>query len=319
MEKIEKDIYKITLPTPFLVGPINTYLIKGQALTLVDTGPNTEEAFQVLESNLMELCIELKDIEIVILTHHHPDHIGLLEKFLPHAKVYAHPKVKPWLDKDPKFLEDLLQFYGTLYESHGVPEKFIREIEKKKKGYLHFSSGGHVDKELLEGSEIEGLSEWSVIETPGHAQSHISLYRHSDGVMLAGDHIIEHISSNAIIEAPYGENEERPKTLLQYRESLEKCAHAKIAYSGHGKAVENPKKLIGNRLVEQDKKGQKFKQLMGRNPITAFELCKRKYLHIFEQQPDLTFSETLGHLDVLEENGEVRQVLLEGIIHYQVI
>ncbi|MBU9722903.1 MULTISPECIES: MBL fold metallo-hydrolase [Bacillaceae] len=316
--EVSKDIIKMTLPTPFLVGPVNSYLIKGNALTLVDVGPKTPEALAALKLYLKEQRLQLKDIEVVILTHHHPDHIGLLEEFIPHAKVYAHRKVKPWLNSDTNFLQKTRGFLNGLYRKHGVSEAIISEIERNNKKLLSYSAKGTVDKVLEEGDKLSFLDGWSVIETPGHAQSHISLYR-EDGLLISGDHLIKHISSNAIIEAPYEDGEERPRTLLQYRQSMEKCMHIDIAYSGHGEAVTDPKTLIKTRLAEQDKKAKQFKSMMGSDPISCFELCKKKYAHIIEKQAALTFSETLGHLDLLEERKEVERVEGDGVLKYRVI
>ncbi|MFA9558621.1 MBL fold metallo-hydrolase [Evansella sp. AB-rgal1] len=319
MKEVARNIYQITLPTPFLVGPINTYLIKSDVLTLVDTGPNTEEAYTSLKQGLKKHNIELQDIEIVLLTHHHPDHIGLLEKFIPTAKIYAHKKVIPWLKKEEIFLNRMSKFYQTLYKTNGVPKGIIELIEQKTKKYLDFYSDGYVDNVLEDGKNMDGLPEWSIFETPGHAQSHVSFYRKSDGVMIAGDHLIEHISSNAIIEGPYGDESERPKTLLQYRNSLKKCRFVDIAFSGHGKTVYNPKQLIDLRLYEQVKKAQMFKSLIGHEPMTCFDICRKKYDHVFKRQPDLTFSETLGHLDLLEDNNEIKKIIIDDVIHYQLI
>lgn len=316
-EQLTDKIYKITLPTPYLVGPVNTYLIEDDALVLIDAGPKTTEALQVLEKGLKDHGYDTSDIEIVILTHHHPDHVGLLEVFLPHAKIYAHPKCEPWITKDEQFLDNARSFLRELYEKHGMPHHMIEKIELQNKKLLNASPKGRIDLYLQEGNDIDGLQNWTVLETPGHAQSHISLYRQKDGLLISGDHIIKHISSNAIIEAPYDEGEERPKTLLQYRESLHKCLHIHKAYSGHGDIVENPKELILKRLNDQERKAEEFKQLLGNDELTTFELCKRKYKHIYEEQPGLTFSETLGHLDLLEKNNEVKSVVKDGLIYYK--
>ncbi|WP_078592427.1 MBL fold metallo-hydrolase [Evansella clarkii] len=319
MKQLTKDIIPITLPTPFQVGPVNTYLIKGDALTLVDTGAKYEQGLNVLQQQLKEQNVTIRDIEVVVLTHHHPDHIGLLGEFLPHAEVYAHKKVRPWLKMDSSFIAEKNAFFEKLYKEHGVPERLIEDIDKTNTGYLSLSAQGDIDVELSEGREVPGLYGWNVIETPGHAQSHISLYRESDGVLIAGDHIIEHISSNAIIEAPYEGETERPKTLLQYRESLKKCRHVNFAYSGHGGPVMNPGELIENRLLEQDHKAKQFKNLMGDEPVTCFELCKKRYSHIYEKQPALTLSETLGHLDLLESRGEIKHFYQDGLVYYTAI
>lgn len=318
VRKCSQEIYPITLPTPFLVGEVNTYLIQGEALTLVDTGPHTKEAKSKLKMELKSLGLTMGDIELVILTHHHPDHIGLVREFMPHAKIAGHAKLRPWLEKDELFFKNIINFYVDCYTSNGVPQKWIDEMKQSNEYYMSFTEKAHLDLELEESSSIDGLKGWHVMETPGHAQSHISLFRERDGKMIAGDHLIEHISSNAIIEAPYRKGEKRPKPLLQYRKSLEKCLKSSYVYSGHGSNIANPKELIQKRLSGQIEKAGLFKKKMGKKSVQVFDLCKEVYPQLYQKQTSLTFSETLGHLDLLEENGDVESMEVDGKIYYKV-
>ena len=43
-------IHKIVIPTPFAVGDVNAFLVKGDTLSLVDAGPKTPEAYEALKS-----------------------------------------------------------------------------------------------------------------------------------------------------------------------------------------------------------------------------------------------------------------------------
>src|ERR1043165_7473375 len=70
-------IEKLTVPTPFPVGPINIYLIVEEPLTLVDTGPKTDEALASLREQFARLGIRMADLRRIILTHTHEDHCGL--------------------------------------------------------------------------------------------------------------------------------------------------------------------------------------------------------------------------------------------------
>ncbi|WP_280770201.1 MBL fold metallo-hydrolase [Salipaludibacillus daqingensis] len=317
LKKRSKEIYQITLPTPFLVGPINTYLIFGDALTLVDTGPLTDEALYQMKRQLAELNLSLNDIELVVLTHHHPDHIGLVQKFLPNAKVVGHPKLKPWLEKDEKFLTNTRAYFRRFYKENGVPEQWIEEMDRINRYYMAYTERASLDTELIENDSIEGIPGWTVLETPGHAQSHISLLHEKNSTMIAGDHLIAHISSNAIVEAPYWNEQKRPKTLLQYRDALEKCKGARMIYSGHGDAIDKPKELIEKRLRAMEEKAQVFKRKMGNDPFQVFQLSKQLYPKIYEKQTALTFSETLGHIDMLEEQGEVSSYKEGNAVYYQ--
>lgn len=306
--KLKKGISQITLPTPFLVGPVNLYLCEyNGTLTLVDVGPKTEEAWNCFQRELKGLGYRPEDIDQIILTHHHPDHIGMLEYFTHSYHLAGHWKNDPWLTQDPQFLLDLDQFYTKLYKSLGVPERYVATIRKENQMFLKFSSKAKLDQYLKDGDGINGMFGWKVIETPGHAQSHIVLFNEETGIMLGGDHLIKDISSNAIIEGPYGNETERPQTLLQYRDSMEKCLHLPISavYSGHGDSIDNVRVIVQQRLARQDERAEQIKGLLKETSYTCMQLCQKLFPTIYEKQLALTLSETLGHLDLLESRGEI--------------
>ena len=59
------------------VGSVNAWLLRGDPLTLVDTGPRDDGALAALEDGLRREGLRLEDIELVLATHHHLDHVGL--------------------------------------------------------------------------------------------------------------------------------------------------------------------------------------------------------------------------------------------------
>jgi hypothetical protein len=85
-------IEKLVIPTPFPVGPINIYLIIDDPLTLVDTGPKTEEALSALREQLRKLGFIAADLRRIFLTHTHEDHCGLAGALQREsgARVYVH-------------------------------------------------------------------------------------------------------------------------------------------------------------------------------------------------------------------------------------
>src|SRR3954447_13744836 len=70
------DIVQIPLPLPH-IGSVNVWLLRGDPVTLVDTGPLREDALAALERGLVDAGTRLEDIERVLVTHHHLDHSGL--------------------------------------------------------------------------------------------------------------------------------------------------------------------------------------------------------------------------------------------------
>ncbi|WLD91944.1 MBL fold metallo-hydrolase [Alkalihalobacillus sp. AL-G] len=316
---MDERITCITLPTPFAVGDVNVYLIEGEKLTLVDTGPKTEETWTEFQRQIENSGYDVEDIQQVILTHHHPDHVGLSD-FLKSRNVsfLSLAYNVPWLQKDSVFLAHHDRFYEKVYKEMGI-EQFHKKSMAQIRKYLDYSCTVKIDTILQEGDEIEGLEGWKVLETPGHAQGHLSLFRVKDGIMVGGDHVIKHISSNALIEPPPLGIEERPKTLLQYRESLKKVIECDVkkVYSGHGEIVSNPIELVQERLLKQEERAERILEMIEGKALTGIEICMKLFPSIYLKELGLTMSETLGHLDLLQSNNKLNVANQNGVLYFQ--
>lgn len=301
-----KDVYKITLPTPFQVGDVNVYLVKGDKLTLIDAGVKTQECWEHFQAQLHDLGYGLADIEQIVLTHHHPDHVGMLDFFPKNLRVIGHSNNTPWISQDLEFFRHYEQFFRLFFKKMGVPpilDEFFAEMEKT----FMYSCNRLLTDEVLEGETIPGLPDWEVLEVPGHASSHIALYRKKDGVLIGGDLLLAHISSNPIIEPPSIGKIERNKSLLQYNQSLRKLLEFNISvcFSGHGEEVQNVHSLVAKRLMKQKERAYSVKAMLEEKARSAFEVCQLLFPNMYKKQLGLTMSETVGQLDFLEDLGEI--------------
>lgn len=301
--------YQLILPTPFSVGPINVYIMKEDVLTLIDTGPKVKETWDAFCRLLEKINIKPTDIEQVVLTHHHPDHVGLLD-YLPDVKtIIGHWKNNPWIDKNDAFYEWHDTFYMKHLLEYGVPERMLAPvIEEMKKTYAFACSNRRITNEVIDGSDVPGLPGWTVLETPGHAGSHIVLYHEQSGQMLAGDLIIENITPNPIIEPPYKGESARAKSLLQYNDSIKRCLELDISlvYSGHGNNVEDVKSYIQLNLDKQEERANRVFEYLKEKPLTAFEVSEKLYPALYKKQLGLTMSSTIGQLDYLEDQQAIK-------------
>ncbi|WP_209124534.1 MBL fold metallo-hydrolase [Alkalihalobacillus sp. BA299] len=320
--KVKEGIYQIVLPTPFPVGPVNVYLIEGEVLTLVDTGPKTEEAWEILLRGINEAGYQLKDIQQILITHHHIDHCGLLERVrkIAGAKTLGHPLLAKYIEKDQTFNHYRTHFFYEFSRECNVPPEYQHHYARQLEYMQSLMEPSQVDIKLAHRQQVPGLKEWEVLYTPGHSQDHLSIYRKRDGVFLGGDHIIEHISSNALIEPPFDPSNERPMTLVQYRTALEMCADEKIeiVFSGHGESVTNHRELIHNRLKSNWERTENIRNLLKDGPKTVYELTTLLFPTIFQKELDLTLSETMGHLDLLKLVHQVNVQKRDGISIYSI-
>src|SRR5215211_18812 len=68
----------VEIPLPLAhIGSVNAWLLRGEPLTLVDAGPRDDAALTALEDGLRREGLRVEDIQLVLVTHHHIDHVGL--------------------------------------------------------------------------------------------------------------------------------------------------------------------------------------------------------------------------------------------------
>ncbi|WP_379966556.1 MBL fold metallo-hydrolase [Ectobacillus sp. sgz5001026] len=298
------EIIRIELPVPFAIATVNVYVVKGERLTLIDTGTKTEECKMMLMKKLGEIGYRMKDIESVILTHHHADHCGLLNEFRDDVEIIGHPWNEPWISQDEDFIYSYDTFFRQSMPKFGIP-RALSDISLKRT--LEYSCKRSLTTSIREGDIVDILPEFTVLETPGHASTHIALFRERDGLLIGGDVLLARISSNPLLEPPYHGETQRTKPLLQYNDTLSRLAEMPISrmITGHGEDITNVQGLVQKRLHKQTERAHKVLNMLKERPMTAFEVCVKLFPTAHQKQLAFTISETVGQLDYLEYNQQV--------------
>ncbi|MGE7764177.1 MBL fold metallo-hydrolase [Peribacillus sp. NPDC096540] len=313
------EIYPIIAPSALSLKSINFYLVKqDNSLTLIDAGMNDDVCWNALQNTLKENGFTIKDITEILLTHHHGDHVGLVNRItaLHPIPVYAHSKSVPRLKRDPDFLSMRIEFYSQLYLQMGCGE-----LGDKQVAYLFNAVDNNKDQRLncdiIEITEKQWLN-FEVIEFPGHAPDQIAFLDQKEQRLFAGDLLIEHISSNALIEPD--ENGNRMLTLVDHVDSLNRCLSLQVnlILPGHGNIIEHPVSLIEKRLNSIESKSQKTLALIESGVSTGNELAKTFYKEKYVKEFPLVMSEIIGHLDYLEYQGKIKKQIIKNVVHYNV-
>jgi glyoxylase-like metal-dependent hydrolase (beta-lactamase superfamily II) len=325
-EAARAGIHCMPIPTPFLVGRVNCYLIEDDPLTLVDTGPNSGKALDELEQALAARGRRVEDLELIVVTHQHIDHIGLLEVLVRRsgAEVAALDRLAGYLGDFRRAAELDDEFAVALMLRHGIPVEMTQALRSVSSAFRGWGSGAPVTRPLADGSQLTLRDRtFAVQHRPGHSPSDTVFWDERSGILVGGDHLIKHISSNPLIarplEAPGADEAARPQALRTYIASLTetRALPARIVLAGHGEPIADHRALIDERFALTERRARKILGLLDEGPLTAHELAQRMWGNVAVTQAFLTLSEVLGHLDLLQVEGTVREHDDDGVVRFE--
>ena len=316
-------IHCLPIPTPFAVGRVNTYLIEDDPLTLIDSGPNSGKALDELERALRERGHRIEDLGLIVVSHQHIDHEGLVDILARRsgAEVAGLAPLADWLAayKDQMHADD--EFAEKLMHRHGVADDVSTALRAVSAAFRGWGAPATVTRRLSEGEEIRLRDRTlRVHHRPGHSPTDTVFHDAERRLLIGADHLIKHISSNPLITRP-PDGGERPKALVTYLESLSKTREMDVdlVLTGHGEPVTDHRGLIDDRFRMHEKRAAKIaSRVAERGPLTAHEIAQALWGNVALTQAYLTLSEVLGHVDLLLDRGElVEDVDDDGVARFR--
>ncbi|MCW2986325.1 MAG: fold metallo-hydrolase [Conexibacter sp.] len=326
MSAADPSIKALPVPTPFAVGRVNCYLIEDDPLTLVDAGPNSGTSLTVLEAALAEHGRRIEDLERIVLTHQHIDHIGLAQILAERsgAEVCALDALAPWLARYGSEMEADDQFAEALMLRNGIPHDIAIALRAVTVQFRAWGSAVQVTTPLHDGGSLGFAGRtWRIWQRPGHSPSDTVFHDEATGDLLGGDHLIKHISSNPLISRPLdgaasSASGDRPRALIMYLRSLRatRAMDLRTVYAGHGEPIDDHRALIDERLAGHERRVEKIAGILADGPKSAFEIAQQMWGNVAVTQAYLTLSEVLGHVDLLLERGAVTEVEDDGVVRF---
>ncbi len=215
MEEIIPNLYQLTIKR------VNIYLIVEDKLTLIDTG--FRGSAKRIEGFIRSLGRSPKEIDLIILTHHHPDHIGSLPelKEITQARVAIHEADLLPDEQQPtiKLIKKLLLF-PPLSPLKPALSPQLGEVEIKLQG----------------GEVFEVLGGLEVIPTPGHTPGSISLWAPKKKLLFVGDAINNRYSALRPPPKSVSSNQQQAiksiESLIKLDFSILLCGHGKVVREG---------------------------------------------------------------------------------------
>jgi glyoxylase-like metal-dependent hydrolase (beta-lactamase superfamily II) len=310
----EHGIHRISVPTPFAVGRVNVYLIDDDPLTLVDAGPNSGTSLDSLDRGLRAVGRSISEIERVVITHQHIDHIGLVGIVAARsgAEVVALDRLVPYVERYSEEADAEDEYATELMLRHGIPGDVANALQSVSRAFRAWGARADVTHVVAEGDTLAfaGRS-FEVHFRPGHSPTDTVFLDRERALLVGGDHLLAHISSNPLISRPRGR-----RALIEYMESLGRTREMDLAMvlPGHGDPIADHTALIDDRLRLHRRRADKMHRLIAERPRSAYEVAQAMWGDIAVTQAFLTLSEVLGHTDLLLRDGRVSAEETDGLV-----
>jgi glyoxylase-like metal-dependent hydrolase (beta-lactamase superfamily II) len=299
-------IEKLVVPTPFPVGPINLYLIVDDPLTLVDTGPKTEEARAALEAELARVGFRCRDLRRIILTHTHEDHCGLAGMLQRESGATVH--VHEWETANLTG-RGMTRANRALLARAGVPAADLEEIAAR---YERIHQYAEVVSELIPYRDQEEFGfaggALRVVHTPGHTPGSACLLREANRLVLTGDTILKSITPNPVLNPDPIDPARRFPSLGEYLVSLARlrALAPTLLKTSHGDDVTDYEEHF-NRLLRHVRERQaRVIGLVPKEGVTAWAVAARLFPGVRDVHRFLAVSEAVAHLDLAVADQRLR-------------
>lgn len=313
--RLPGGIHRLELPLPFFgLESVNSYVIEGDAgLTVIDVGVDDEAGREALRFGLGSLGHGVDSIAQMVITHLHPDHVGMAGRLVEEA--------------GSRFVMESSAIDNLhLYNDWGLFREFIRETA--------LANGGPSDEVALlsapeprplwapesvpptetvgDGDKIPITEDrWlEVVHTPGHEPAHICLVDSQTGAMFSGDHVLPRITP---FVPHLGEGTDNLGTYLSSLERVE-AIDPPVTYPAHGVIIERGKERARQIYLHHQRRLAGVLDLM-RGGATAWEVMTGLFRpHLPPMHKRLAFGETMSHLERLRATGDVEREEANG--HY---
>lgn len=336
LKEVGPGVFWVRLPLPFALDHINVWLLRdeidGQAgWTVIDTGVAREEQKALWERIFAEQ-LEGLPIVRVLVTHMHPDHVGLAGW---HCERWQAPLwmsmtdymvacmwLQPASASNP-LLSQVGQATAAHFQRNGLADAaLLQEIRARDSYYPSLvSSLPSRFHRILHGDKIRiGAHEWEAIVGYGHAPEHVSLWCPELNICISGDMLLPRISTNVSVQAY--EPDANPLTL--YLRSLERYAPIDadaLVLPSHGRPFIGIHERIRQQHEHHAARLQETLEACAQEDgLSAAELVPIMFRRPLDaHQMNFAMGEAIAHLHALYYEGTLQRRLVDGVYRFYTV
>ncbi len=308
-------VRRLALPIPFPLRTANVYLIAGPAgVLLIDTGFYTRQGWTLLLRGIAEFTARRGPLRVIVLTHHHPDHVGmagrLQQRFgVPVLTSAGEAALLPqvWAAAGQR---DELAFY----REHGTPRPVLAAIREEYRDILAAVRPlPHVQPVGADRLTLAGMA-FRLVVTPGHSPAHLCLFHPASRTLFVGDELLPVITPN-IGWYPYVGPDPLRDFLASFR-SIESLP-VRRALPGHRGVIRDVPARIAELRAHHAHRLAAVRTILDGCALTGYDVARGLFGTLSPKQMRLGLVEALAHLEYLRRRGLVAAARRAGRLVYR--
>jgi len=319
LTEVAPGVYWLRMPLPFALDHINLWLLKDNGgWCIIDCG----FASDATRANWEQIFANLPENETVtrlIVTHYHPDHIGLAAWLSERFKLTPQMALAEFLtahaaaNNTPGYTKEALH---VLFHQHGLAADQLKVMAGRGNVYQKMVPELPATfRRIREGDALSiNQKSWRVITGYGHAPEHCALYCAELNVLISGDMVLPRISTNVSVGTAEPDGDPLglfPSSLDRYLELPEDT----LVLPSHGKVFRGLHPRIAQLKAHH---AERLDQLAAacRTPQTAVEVLPVLFKRELDtHQMYFAMGEAVAHLNYLMHRGELRRDLGEDGVY----
>lgn len=319
---VAPGIFWLRLPLPFALNHINLWLLQdGDGWTLVDTGYASRTNIGIWQQ-LLAGALDGRPLRRIVVTHDHPDHIGLAQWLIEQTGASLWMAAGEFLEAHAVWHE--VAGHGResmieLFRRHGVPPPALEMLRASGNNYRHgVKSLPQAFRRILPADSIEiGGHRWLAIMGYGHSPEHVGLYCPALDVLISGDMLLPAISTNISVWATEPDGDPL-RAFLDSLARFEPLPAATLVLPSHGKPFTGIQPRV-NYLRQHHAERLDILRRFCDSPRTAVECLPQ----LFDRELDayqlfFAVGETIAHLNHLWLAGELsREADESGVLRFR--
>jgi glyoxylase-like metal-dependent hydrolase (beta-lactamase superfamily II) len=319
--EVAPGIHWVRMPLPFALDHINLWLLEDEdGITLVDCGLGGQLTHDIW-GEVLAAWLPQRPVRRIIVTHFHPDHIGMAAQLAADHGVTVSMTLGEFLaahaiwQQIPGFdIESMARHFTSHGLSATVCDALRNFGNRYRKGAPALPS--RFDRLFDNGILSIGGRQWRIICGHGHSPEHASLYCESAGVLISGDMVLPRISTNVGVHASSPDDD----ALAQFLDSLARLStlpHDTLVLPSHGLPFYGLQARIAALGAHHDDRCAELLAAIDR-PASAADLLPVLFSRPLDTfQTMFAMSEAIAHLNHVLHAGKASKVeSLDGIIRF---